>query len=86
MKKQAKIPQARPVNSTTVVLEAPAPVFLPNNGAIARDAQGHALCRKCQAPYSLPEGCTSWRSVGISMLKHWKFSPLYDLDAISVKN
>ena len=32
-----------------------------NNANIRRDAQGNALCNKCNAPYPLPPGTTSWR-------------------------
>jgi hypothetical protein len=46
-----------------VTAQPMAPVVVPNNANIQRDAQGNALCRKCGAPYPLPAGCTSFRYV-----------------------
>ena len=55
----------QPVNEYGQVLvigiQPPIVGVVDNNSNIRHDAQGNALCNKCNAPYPLPAGCTSWR-------------------------
>ena len=52
-------PPQQPFNGQPVMFVQPVPVS--SNSAIRHDAQGNALCKKCNTPYPLPPGCTSWR-------------------------